>query len=709
MCVRTDSRWPTKSAAALPANNIGALAAFTTAQWQTFLRQLLAANANNLAYLPPFTGPGNAAARISAFIQAVNVLFEVAPPATPTGYTAGAPDAPPTLAMPSTDWIGRCLAIYQTLPGGTAVAFGKGFDATIMSTAAAQVIPGHAEAQTRHVWANTGIDALHKLAFSPLVVILAPQVDTPQLRFSIMEALYARGFTGAHDIGPLTPDSFAQALIGTVAFAYAAELYQAAGAVGPVAPPAGPPTPVNPDGCLTNCVPPPCLSPFGPIAYLCELLQLAETATCEDPKAPPAAGHMTLGEAVATRRGPISTMLADCANCETPLPLIDLANECLENVASNLPAAPVGAVCNTAPDALADHKLCEEQHCTPDPAPDAEDCHDPAVLFGTMAQYSSPAVPTAHQGAYDKLKTDFSAPCLPYSQPLDIDRSYLCHLGTDRAHTMRTFRRWITEFALDPSLPVTTFQANLWRYPLRLEIAVETVGLTPEEFAAMFSGTGPAAWTLYGFSAAETGDQSWTQIVVSVCEFLARTGLTWCEFLELWRCGPVKFNNAASRDGSFPPCEPCYTDRLTIGFGGTDDIQVPLLELVIFIRLWRALQRGCCGGHGLTFCQLADISTVLLPITGGINAEFIRQLAAILLLHDPFCMPFAENREAAPGATGSARMQLLALWVGSNDPSWGWAVAKLIERVGGFARREQHCRKRPPEFIKLLVDNLDRL
>ena len=42
-----------------------------------------------------------------------------------------------------------------------------------------------------------------------------------------------------------------------------------------------------PDGALTNCIPPPCSSPLGPVAYLSELLKLSEISTCEKPVAAP--------------------------------------------------------------------------------------------------------------------------------------------------------------------------------------------------------------------------------------------------------------------------------------------------------------------------------------------------------------------------------------------------------------------------------------
>ena len=55
--------------------------------------------------------------------------------------------------------------------------------------------------------------------------------------------------------------------------------------------------PVNPDGRLTDCLPPSHLSPLGPVAYLHEILL----------------GTSTLGAAVADRRGPLSRADAERA------------------------------------------------------------------------------------------------------------------------------------------------------------------------------------------------------------------------------------------------------------------------------------------------------------------------------------------------------------------------------------------------------------
>ncbi len=89
---------------------------------------------------------------------------------------------------------------------------------------------------------------------------------------------------------------------------------------------------------------------------------------------------------------------------------------------------------------------------------------------------------------FNKLKADFSSCRLPYSQALDVSRTYLRHLGSCRYEEMRTFRKCIREFVLDPADDPAGFQSWLWRYPVRIDIAIEYLGITPEEYATLFQG-----------------------------------------------------------------------------------------------------------------------------------------------------------------------------------------------------------------------------
>ena len=78
---------------------------------------------------------------------------------------------------------------------------------------------------------------------------------------------------------------------------------------------------------------------------------------------------------------------------------------------------------------------------------------------------------------WNKLKSNFSTCALPYNQALDVNRIYLEYLRSCRYEEMRTFRKCITELVLDPANQPADFQTHLWRYPVRIDIAIEYLGL----------------------------------------------------------------------------------------------------------------------------------------------------------------------------------------------------------------------------------------
>lgn len=680
-----------------PAPTVTTLAGVTADQWTSYFQP-------TTGYLPPFTRPGNQAAQIAAFIRHVQKFFEMAPPALPASVSAPAPGAPPGLPLPSQDWLQACFTAYQGIAGGGGL--GSGLNLPDLQQAAATVFPGDLAAQAWVVQALQTLDELWGLAIKAAPTVAANKPNAA-LAFSMMEALYARGLTSLEKIQGLLLQDLQQILTGTVAYDYATALYQAAqGNPQPSTGPQGPFQPVNPDGLLTSCIPPPCRSPLGPVEYLRETLELTEAATCDSPSAPALPGRPVLGEVISARRGPVAaTLLASCANLQTPIPLIDIVNECLENVASTLPAT-AGAVYNTSADELAGHHLCPEIDCSCPPAEDTRQCHDPATLFATLPEHSSPATPVAQPAAYTQLRSDFSSPALPYSQPLDVSRSYLRALGSSRLEALRAFREHITEFALDPSLAPPEFQTDLWRYPLRLDLAVEQTGLTPEEFTTLFANPGTLQpWQLYGYTVQAPGGTAWTQLAAAVPEFLKRTGLTYCELVELQRSGLVAFRNPGAKDGTLPDCEPCCLEDLLLDFGA--DPAATLLQLAVFIRLWRALHRSCHSGY--SFTELADIFAVLGPIAGGLTGEFIRQLAALQTLQCDFHPPLRDRDDQQAGGTGADRTHLLALWAGPGARKWDWAVTELRERVQQHARERHRGSRRPPQFVKLLASNLNPL
>jgi hypothetical protein len=751
LCALTDGYQPLIDALlALPVASVAGVAALTEAQWKS-----LFGTPPNVSLLPPFTLPGTPEARLAAFIRRVQKFFDMSPDLSAIPLAEA--DLPPVLDLPGVDFFAQFVAQYELLIGAP-FHFGSGPLNEAQVQAAVQVV--FTDDPAAQSWLSQRVHVVNELCLLAGVVssTTIPPILAPA--FSMAEALYARGFTGAQDIIPLSLADFSAALRGTVAFDQAAAIYARAGAVGPPPPPpSGPFVPINP-GSLVDCIPPCYLSPLGPVQYLHELLNLSEASTCQEPFAAPPPGKPTLGEVVAGRRGPLGDLAVTAANAQTEIPLIDIVNENLEHLVATLPAAPAGVVHDTAGDFLGGHMLCAPEPWGDD-AGTKKPCHQPDALFGALAEHSSPAVPVAEPAAYDRLKLDFCAPTLPYSQPLDICRSYLERLGSCRFEAMRTFRQEITEFALDPGLPEPVFQSHLWRYPVRIDIAIEYLGINPEEFDLLFTKEivdSPTPgylvlYQLYGYEVPNPGGLDWAVAVLALPEFLKRTGLSYCELVLLQKSGcfgfvveqvdnhqgvnpvdlaplqrgaggdlakdAIEVELAAGQNapkssftrkdfsGLLPECEPCCLELYRIRFTSPTEQVEALRKLVLFLRLWRKLQLVC--GARYSFAQLCDICDVLQLFLGtAINPDFIRQLAAFQMLRDRFRLKLTDG-PPLPGTHGAERTHLLALWVGTTAPRWGWAVGQLLERVQHFAKNRHQCHERAPHFVKLLAVNLDPL
>lgn len=735
---------PTTTTPPTPNPTVETLKRVTASQWTTFFNYT-----GNATWLPPFTQPvapgaspgqvtlklGYVAMRIRAFIRAVQQFFSVSSVATAAQLPAIG--APPLfdLPAPSNDPILEAVGYLSTISGST-FSFGTAISTSNLATAVGDVFTNDPAAQARLTQAMTAINELFEIAsvVPPVAGVTLPNLVS--LPFSIAEALYARGFRAASDISRLSGPDFQQALTATIAYDYATSLQAKAQLLAPMSTPSGSGAggtfqPVNPDGSLVNCVPPPCLSPTGPIAYLQEMLNLSQASTCATPFAALAKGQSTLGDAVAGRRGPVGNLLASCANLETPLPAIDIVNECLEYLATT-PAKVSGAVYDTSGDELAGFALCDDD-CK---KKTDRDCHEPMAIYAALPEYSTPATPGAKNQAveplaYNNLRTDFSSCDLPYSQALDVSRTYLQHFGSCRFEEMRTFRKCITEFALAPTSPPLGFQSFLRRYPVRIDTAIEYLGVTPEEYTMLFQGSvaqacgqqtdDPRPQLPGQGSAALTFGLSPTQLreiadsgMVALPLFLASTCLSYCEVVELSKSGMAitlvgplgAGNNGASKPATVPDCEPCCLGdyQLQLPADGRD---TALPRLMVFIRLWRKLK--CMCGAEYTFAQLYDICTVLSLYNGSaINLEFIRQLAAFQMLRDQFRLPLLDPKDETTGVTGADRTHLLALWAGSGAKKWNWAKQHLLEGVEAHARPRRDRRERV-EQVAQMADNLDAL
>jgi len=694
-------------------NSAAVLNGWTEIDWRAMFDDAHGGAAN----MPSFISPGSLAERITAFLSYVRKFFDAAasifPSPTPQeGEISG-------LERPADNPLDTFLEI---MPGFSFIEWDGTVD-TIFKDAIKGVFPSSIDAQKQFTdWLNC----------IKGVFTLVENIESVEMRFSVMEALWARGITSKVIVNKYSVADLQEALTGSVAYDFAVKIWENAGSVTPNSPGNSEGfKPINPDGLLTNCIPPPNRSPLGPVAFLHDLLQVSKNSTCENPIV--STKDDNLSNLLAERRGPLGELLGSRSNLEVPIPFIDFVNESLEFMVAN--DIDNGTVYDTANDSVGGHVLTSN----PQPAPNVRQ-HDPEKLLEVLPEHSTPATPTGRQNAYIELAKDFFSYDLPYSQALDINCSYLKALCTSRYEVMRRFRKNITEFVLDPppsldpspSLKPAGFQQHLWRYPVRIDVAIGYFCMSEDEYK-FFTNEGVVLPTkgkkkdknepvkineekyplhkLYGYLLGETEtskDKSWLTNVVIVSEFLKRTGLTYCQFIELWKSEFVKFNCGSNEESKkFPECEPCCLEKLIIEFPDKKNAKFELYKINMFIRLWRKLQTVKNAGY--SFEQLRDICEVLKFFNGkSVNSDFIRQLVAFQMFRDDFNFPLTDGTVPAVGSTGAGRMHILSFW--SPKPSkWDWAVQKLLDRIQQYAHGRFGCGCREPEFIKLLFANLDKI
>jgi len=656
------------------------LAALPDEDWRAMFRA-------DPSLLPPFTHPGSVDEQIRTFLRHLRRFFDAS--AALTAPAPAAPGALPLLDPPSDDLVTALAGLVPGLDLET-------FDPDMNGPALDALFPDDATGRSGFVaW----------LGCLQAVLGLAAGIAPDELRLSVAEALWARGFIRPSDLDGLDLETFTEALVATVAHAHAATIFANAQAEGASpSEPVGPFAPVNLWGALANCIPPCHVSPLGPMAYLKELLQVRESATCHAPL--PDDDSITLGAALSGRRGAIGDLLASHSNACVSLPLIDIVNESLERMVAA--AGTPGAIRTTHRGMLGGHVL----DTNPSPAAGAV-IHDAETLFGALPEHSTPSTSTAEQAAWDTLASDFSACPLPYNQPVDIARTYLSALGTSRYSTMRTFTREIHDFVLNPDNPPAGFRSHLWRYPVRLPIALEYLCITPQEYAVLYSpgALGPAALPgHYGFPAIpDVEPDAWMTQVRILSVFLERTCLDYCEFRELLLSGFVTMELRHRQRDVLPLCEPCCLEEHLIFFpddGG--DFFGALKRLSVFIRLWRRLQTMADTAY--SFAELSDIADVLTLFNGNTaNGDFVRQLAAFQMLRDDFDLALRDPEDPPSAAAGGAsRTHLLSIWV-PGEAKFDWALDHLLAQIQQYAIGRYHCPCRPPEFLKILRRNLEPL
>ena len=618
------------------------LLAANNVDWQTFFTTYP-------QDLPEWTSPGSTTQRANAFFQYIQTILAAPLKVNKPNFVN--PNDIPNLGTSGQDAISIFFAADPSIDFSQKTLDENGIANTL------SLIPSLTPAMQART--KKAIDIIHAL-----YLVTTPTGTTPDynLQFSYMEALYSRGFTSIESISLLTEPQFASALQGTVAYGQALTIWTAAtGNVSPtpVPVPGSVFSPVNP-GDLVDCIPPANLSPLGRIQYFHDLLGLS-------------IGTATLGSIISTRRGPVGNLKATLANLELAIPQVDLVNESLEALGSQ-PSSVQGVVYDT-----------NDKPGFPN--------LDKDTVLTAIPEYSSPAVPVQQPSIYETLASDFSSPNLPYSQNLDICRCYLCSLGTSRFETMRHFRKAITEFVLDPANETSDFQCYLWRYPVRLDVATEYLCISSQELSAFTAS--PTRNDIIKVSAFSINLEDTSDQTITLPVFLQGTGLTYCEFLDLWKCGYVSFSPGEGQD--YPSCLPCCSKSWVIRFPGNDNATY-LHKIELFIRLWRKL-RDRCSMEVVSFSLLADICNVLNLFQGNnANLDFIRQLASLFMLHEIFSLPFT-----------CTSGRILSLWSTSGTASAPqWAVSVLLDCVTQYA--ETHfCPSRRREIQQDIAMNLKSL
>ncbi|MCI5224663.1 MAG: hypothetical protein D3924_18835, partial [Candidatus Electrothrix sp. AR4] len=356
----------------LAVNNVTALKERTSTDWKNLFEA-------GPSLLPPFTAPGTTEERIRAFLRHLRRFFDVA-------NVIGSPDPAEATGVPTLERSSENLVddLLQQYPGFTF----EHWDDSDLNNALEAIFPNNYEMQSQF---RGWLECIRS------VIGLTAGIGPEILRFSVIEALWARGFLTPGDLDGLSAEGFQDALVGSVAYEFSKQIWNNADPGGVEPENTGIFTPVNPDGRLVNCIPPDHLSPLGPIAYLQELLKTSAELVCE--KDIPI-DKMDLGTLLAARRGPLGDLLASEANLSVPLPLIDIINEVLEYIAAPEDSIP-RIIYNTAEDQVGGHELTTNKI----PSADAF-LHDPATLLEALPEHSTPNTPAERQGAWDNIKND---------------------------------------------------------------------------------------------------------------------------------------------------------------------------------------------------------------------------------------------------------------------------------------------------------------
>lgn len=312
-------------------------------------------------------------------------------------------------------------------------------------------------------------------------------------------------------------------------------------------------------GSTSTCQCAECRAVDGPAAYFVSLLEFLRGLGKNSDKNTPldfligtANSGNTHGKTIAGRRPDLANLKLNCANADTALPYVDLANEIME---SYVASGQIG-------DSTA--------HDTPDDATPEE--------LGVNPEYLQ--TPDAIK-AYETLnsKSVFYPFALPYDCYLETVRNYLNFLGLSRYQLLQAFGLPLS--ASGPASPPLSQKTRLAAEALLIS-EPEYILITSQDFSGNKSGFQLAYYFGYGTS------DPWQTDMSQVPTFLSRTGVAFGDLVDLL---DTQYLNPQHLD---PPnattlLQTSTTDGCDITTMRIQNVDAFLAPLPPFIRLWQKL------------------------------------------------------------------------------------------------------------------------
>ncbi|KAL8705429.1 MAG: hypothetical protein Q9201_001453 [Fulgogasparrea decipioides] len=429
-------------------------------------------------------------------------------------------------------------------------------------------------------------------------------------------------------------------------------------------------------GSLDYCACDDCNSVTSPAAYFVELLQFLRNNTLD-----PANSHSrqpgilsTPLEKLFRRRPDLGNLELSCANSNTVLPYIDLANEVMESFVVHINAY------NT------------DNHVPKQTEIDVFNENAAAEIYGGDSAGLLTQAQNTNYAAYSILKDSvYPATNLPYIQPLDDIRLLLELSGTSRAEVCESFQASAASLLQpmgepippDPLPPLDTTPAGQQLdqdqaqiLMLQRALDAESLGLSFEEYIILtkqaFSPKQPPEvrpeYQYFGMDYASDADMMSLDEERAIGlthvkkQFLRRTGISYMNLVDLLK---TEFINPSLTRGDknkviVVVSEDCDTNKMRLRHvDGTPVIAAEYGRMHRFLRLWRklgwsmeALDEALRGLGGLSEAGGPSRATIPLPpqsrrMVTEITPGFLHQLVAVQKLSV---------------TTGLAVTQLLSIW-----------------------------------------------